>query len=141
MPIVSVTRLRIRRWWYLPPFLVASLRSARQAARADGNLGAALLRDANRTYWTTTSWASEDAMKAFMHAAPHGAAMRKLLDWCDEAALTHWTQDDGTLPAWETAHSRLAREGRPSKVRHPTPSHTAHRITPPSPRAVTTRLK
>ncbi len=36
-------------------------------------------------------------MKAFMHAAPHGPAMRKLLNWCDEAALVRWTQAGADL--------------------------------------------
>jgi hypothetical protein len=64
-------------------------------------------------------------MKAFMHAAPHGPAMRKLLDWCDEAALVHWTQDTADLPTWDEAHRRLQQDGRLSKVNHPAPGHTA----------------
>jgi hypothetical protein len=33
MPIVSLTRLRVRSWRYLPGFLLDSVRSARQAKR------------------------------------------------------------------------------------------------------------
>ena len=54
-----------------------------------------------------------------MQAEPHGPAMRKLLEWCDEAALVHWTQEDEELPTWTEAHRRMLREGRPSKVNHP----------------------
>ena len=38
MPFVSITRLRVRSWSYVPAFVVQTLRIARQAARADGNL-------------------------------------------------------------------------------------------------------
>ncbi len=92
MPFVSITRLRVRSWSYLPAFFVQTLRIARQAAKADGNLAVKLLRDHRNTFWTGTSWSSEGSMKAFMRAKPHGPTMRSLLQWCDEAALVHWTQ-------------------------------------------------
>ena len=58
-------------------------------------------------------------MKTFMLAAPHGPAMRRLLEWCDEAALVHWTQTGSELPSWDEAHRRIQHEGRSSKVNHP----------------------
>jgi hypothetical protein len=140
MAVISITRLRIRGWRFLPQFVVASLRCAKQAAAADGNLHAALFIDRHLAFWTSTSWTSEAAMKAFMLASPHGPIMRKLLNWCDEASLVHWTQERDALPDWSEAHRRLAAEGRPSKVNHPTPAHQA--LTFPSPRTVMqTRLK
>ncbi len=140
MAVISITRLRIRRWWFLPQFFIASLRVAKQAAAADGNLHVALLNDRNLAFWTATSWTSEAAMRTFMRAAPHGPVMRKLLNWCDEASLVHWTQDDEALPAWEDAHRRLEADGRPSKVNYPTPPH--HALTFPSPRTTSgSRLK
>jgi hypothetical protein len=131
MPVVSITRLRVRSWRYLPAFFIRTLAIARQAARAGGILKVTLLRDARNTYWTSTSWVSEAAMKAFIHASPHGPAMRSLLEWCDEASLVRWNQDTGDLPAWDEAHRRLEREGRRSKVHHPSAAHTAHRFPPP----------
>ncbi|HZT78033.1 MAG TPA: DUF3291 domain-containing protein [Vicinamibacterales bacterium] len=131
MPLVSITRLRVRSWRFMPMFFVTAMRSARQAARADGNLETKLLRDANRTFWTATSWADERAMKAFMHAGAHGPAMRKLLEWCDEASLVHWTQETDAVPPWDEAHARLQREGRRSKVHHPSPAHDAFSISAP----------
>ena len=142
MPVISVTRVRIRRWWFLPPFFLASFRSARQAAAAEGNLHVALLRDRNHAFWTCTSWTSEGAMKAFMHAAPHGPIMRKLLNWCDTATLVHWTQDTSDLPSWSEAHRRLQQDGRPSKVNHPSAAHAARQFPQPATsRWVQSRLK
>ena len=138
--IVSITRLRVRSWRYLPSFFLRTLRIAWQAARSDGNLAVGLLRDRRNTFWTGTIWPDESAMKAFMHATPHGPAMRRLLEWCDEASLVHWTQDNADLPSWEVAHQRLEQEGRSSKVHYPSPAHIAHRFPPPTTRR-TARLR
>ena len=132
MPFVSITRLRVRSWSYFPAFLVQTLRIARQAARADGNLAVKLLRDRRNAFWTGTSWSSEGSMKAFMHAKPHGPTMRSLLQWCDEAALVHWTQAGVELPSWDEAHKRIQQEGRRSKVTHPSAAHTAYAIPVPT---------
>ena len=136
MAIVSITRLRVRSWRFLPMFFLYTLRSARQAARAEGNLAAKLLREQRNTFWTATIWSSEAAMKNFMLNGTHRGAMPKLLNWCDEAALVHWTQKGNELPSWTDARLRLEREGRRSKVNHPSPVHTAHKF--PEPRVRTT---
>ena len=57
--------------------------------------------------------------------------MRKLLNWCSEAALVHWTQPDATLPSWSEAHRRMQAEGRTSKVNHPSPAHASFQIAAP----------
>ncbi len=132
MPIVSITRLRVRSWYYLPAFFVQALRINRQASAAEGNLAVRLLRDSGNTFWTATSWSSAAAMKAFILAKPHGPAMRKLMTWCDEASLVHWDQPGGELPRWTEAHRRLELEGRLSKVHHPSPAHTAHKYPVPT---------
>jgi hypothetical protein len=125
MPLVSITRLRVRSWLYLPMFAVQDLRSARQASKAEGNIATRLLRDRHRTFWTSTIWTTEAAMKAFMLSGTHGQVMRKLLNWCDEAAVAHWNQESAELPLWTEVFERLQRDGRPSKVNHPSPAHTA----------------
>ncbi len=132
MAVISITRLHVRSWLYFPSFVFQSLRIARQAAKADGNVSVGLLRDRRNTFWTGTSWSSEASLKAFMHAKPHGPAMRSLLEWCDEAALVHWTQPAAELPSWEEAHRRLQQEGRRSKVNHPSAAHTAYTIPAPA---------
>jgi Domain of unknown function (DUF3291) len=131
MPVISITRLRVRSWRYLPAFYVSVMRVARQARNAPGNLAVRIFADKRSTFWTSTSWESESAMRAFMLARPHGPIMRKLLEWCDEASLVHWTQPNPELPSWPEAYRRLIAEGRPSKVNHPSPAHTAHNLPPP----------
>jgi hypothetical protein len=99
---------------------------------AAGRLGVKLLRDRRNTFWTNTSWSSEAAMSAFMHAMPHGPTMRKLLKWSDEAASVRWTQAGAQLPSWEEAHARLQGEGRPSKVNEPSDAHKGHAFPAPA---------
>ncbi len=131
MAIVSITRLRVRSPRYLIPFLFYAVRSARQAKKSPGNVAMSLLRDSNRTFWTSTVWTTESAMKDYMLAGAHRQAMRKLLEWCDEASLVHWEQQDVRLPDWTEAHHKLQREGRLSKVNHPSPAHESFQIRPP----------
>jgi hypothetical protein len=45
LALVSITRLRVRSLRYLPAFLLGSLRSAREAKNATGNLAVSLLSD------------------------------------------------------------------------------------------------
>ncbi len=128
MPFVSITRLRVRSWRYLPMFFVQALLTARQAAASEGGLAVWLLKYKRNTFWTATTWTDEQAMRKFMLAAPHGPVMRKLLEWCDEASVVHWNQDSPELPDWPVLSARMQADGRRSKVNHPSPDHTAYRI-------------
>ena len=68
-----------------------------------------------------------------MLANPHGEAMRRLMNWCDEASVVRWTQESAELPNWQEAHRRMQSEGRRSKVRFPSEAHERFDI--PSPRS------
>jgi len=70
-------------------------------------------------------------MKSFMLSGAHRKAMPRLLDWCDEAALVHWTRETSGEPSWEEAHQRIQQEGRRSKVKHPSPAHEKYEIPKP----------
>jgi heme-degrading monooxygenase HmoA len=131
MPFVSITRLRVRSWHFLPAFFVQAWRSARQAKGTEGNLAVTLARDVKRTFWTRTVWTSEQAMKSYMLSGIHRHVMPHLMDWCDEASVVHWTQEAKQPPTWEEAHQRLQEQGRPSKVSHPTQAHSSHQIAAP----------
>jgi hypothetical protein len=131
MPLVSITRLRVRSLRYLPAFLLGSLRSAREAKNASGNLAVSVLNDANLAFWTRTLWADERSMRAFMLAPAHRRVMPKLLQWCDEAAVTHWLQEMPEPPSWQEVHRRLQQEGRTSRVDHPSEAQLRFEIPPP----------
>lgn len=123
MAFISVTRLRIRSLRFLPAFAFDAVRTRNQAAEAAGFLGGSLLPDRRWTFWTLTAWDDEASMRAYMLGGSHRTAMPKLMRWCDEASVVHWTQPSDDLPSWTEADRRMRAEGRASKVRHPSPEH------------------
>jgi hypothetical protein len=131
MPLISITRLRVRSFSYLPAFVIGAFRSARQAKHAPGNLAVSLLSDSNFAFWTRTLWDDERAMRAFMVTEPHRGVMPRLLHWCDEAAVVHWTADSREPPSWQETHRRLQHEGRASRVDHPSAAQLRFEIPPP----------
>jgi heme-degrading monooxygenase HmoA len=119
----SVTRLRVRSIGFLPEFLLRTLLTQRQATRAAGFVGGRLLVDSGHTYWTLTVWESEQAMKKFRGSGQHGTVMRKLPQWCNEAAYAHWTTESTDVPTWPEAYDHLVADGKLSRVDQPTPEH------------------
>ena len=128
MPLIAVTRLRIRSFRFAPAFAWWTWRALVQARRSPGNLRAVVRKAEGLAFWTLTAWQDEAAMSAYRIAPPHRDAMPKLLDWCDEASVVHWSQEAGELPDWTTAETRMAQSGRLSKVRHPSADQRAGRL-------------
>ena len=123
MPFISVTRLRIRSLRFLPAFFRQTAGTLAQVRGAKGFRGGALLADRRWAFWTLTAWNDEADMRAYMLGGAHRAAMPSLVDWCDEASVVHWSQNDDALPGWPEAERRMRADGRPSKLRHPGPGH------------------
>ncbi len=119
MPAISITRLELRGYRFLPSFFLHTSRSQKQLVAAPGYLAGGTAFESLRAYWTVTSWQSLDAMRAFRNAGAHMKAMRRLIDICCAAAYAHWEQDSTELPTLEQVHARMLAEGKPSKVRHP----------------------
>jgi hypothetical protein len=131
MPLVALTRLRLRSRRYLPSFLVWTIRSALQARAAKGSVAVSLLADTRHTYWTRTVWTDETSMRAYMISGSHRRVMPRLLKWCDEARVTHWTQETARPPPWEEVYRRILRDGRPSKLNHPSEAHNQSQVPEP----------
>jgi Domain of unknown function (DUF3291) len=123
MIFVSLTRLRIRSFRFVPPFVLHTLRSLRQAKKAPGFESGAILADRSWAFWTMTAWATQQSMRQFMTTGSHKTAMPHLLHWCDEASVAHWEQPDAALPSWTEADKRMRELGRASKVANPSPQH------------------
>lgn len=130
--ILSVTRLRVRSALLLLPFVFRTFQTQRQVVRAPGFAGGRLLIDKRRTFWTLTAWESEKAMRDFRGSGAHKDAMPRLVDWCDEASVVHWTSERSIIPFWPEAVDRMRQQGRPSRVAHPSADHEALRF--PAPR-------
>ena len=127
---VSITRLRVRSIWYMPLFMLHAMRTMTQAQKAEGVLGVDTRFEKNNVVWTKTVWTDESEMKQYRGSGAHQIAMRLLSEICSEAAYARWQQETPTLPTWEEAHERVLREGKLSKVKHPSPLHAAGRTAP-----------
>jgi hypothetical protein len=141
MPLISVTRLRVRSALYFPQFLWDTMKSVRQVQRSNGFLGGRLLVNATRVFWTMTVWTGDAAMNAYRTGGAHRRVMPKLLNWCDEAAVVHWTQNSAEIPSWPEAHQHMLENGRLSKVNHPSPVQESQQIPAPKPSRIAQTLK
>src|SRR5882724_8658976 len=141
MALISVTRLRVRSFIYLPQFFQDTFKSMRQAERSPGFLGGRLLVNAKNVFWTITAWIDEAAMNGYRTGGAHRSAMPKLLNWCDEAAVVHWTHESSELPSWQEAHRLMVKEGKPSKVNSPSPAQALNHIPAPEPGRIERKLK
>jgi hypothetical protein len=129
MPLVAITRLRLRGYRYLLPFMWHAGKSAAQAQRSPGYRAGALSSDVRRlTFWTATVWENEAAMQAFRASGAHRLVMPKLADWCDEGSVAHWEQADAAIPGPDEMLRRMQAQGRLVRVRQPSPDHAAGRI-------------
>jgi hypothetical protein len=131
MPFVSVARLRVRAFRFLPAFFFRASQTNRQLQHSSGFLCGSLLADRRQVFWTLTMWKDEQAMRNFTISGPHRIVMPKLLEWCDETSVAHWEQNERVLPSWEVAASRMRADGRPFKVRHPSSAHQNLAFDPP----------
>jgi hypothetical protein len=96
-----------------------------QVKHAPGFQTGALLADRKWTFWTMTSWDTQEKMRQYMISGSHKTAMTFLLERCDEASVAHWDQPEEDLPSWAIADQRMCKSGRPSKVRNPSPQHAS----------------
>jgi quinol monooxygenase YgiN len=123
MPVIVVTRLRLKDPALFDEFFAAAVAVVEQAQNSAGNLGADVLADANQTYWTSSAWQERGAMHAFVGSEPHLATMSRLDDWCDEAAFVDWEQATAELPDWQVGYSRLSADGHAASLTQPTQAH------------------
>jgi heme-degrading monooxygenase HmoA len=131
MPIIVVTRLRLRDSTQLDEFFTAAVAVLEQAKTSPGNLGADVLADANNAWWTLTAWQERDSMRAFISAEPHLSTMARLDDWCNEATFTDWEQATEDLPDWQTSYRHLVADGQPATLTRPSDAHQARAFPPP----------
>jgi heme-degrading monooxygenase HmoA len=132
MPIVSVTRLRIRSLRFLLQFLWMNSFVKRQIVKSYGFLRGRLLVDKGFTFWTTTAWSDEASMRAFRDSAAHKRAMPRLQNWCSEATSVHWSQDSDELPDWTRAYDRILKNGHVVYVKAPSEFHKERRFAAPN---------
>jgi hypothetical protein len=131
MPVIVVTRLRLKDPALLDDFFTAAVASLEQAKASEGGLGTNVLADANNAWWTLTAWQERRRMHAFVGSEPHRSTMARLDDWCDEATFADWEQDSPDLPDWQTSHRRLVADGLAASLTQPSDAHQTRAFPPP----------
>ena len=123
MPVIVVTRLRLRAPAFFDEFFAHAVAVVEQAQGSPGNCGADVLAEANNTYWTRTAWQERALMNAFVGCEPHLSTMGRLDDWCDEATFVDWEQPGADLPDWQDSYRRLVADGQAASLINATDAH------------------
>jgi hypothetical protein len=131
MPVIVVTRLRLRDPALFDEFFASAIAVTEQAQNSDGNLGADVLADANNVFWTRTAWQAQGPMQAFVGSEPHLTTMARIDDWCDEATFADWEQSSPGLPGWRTGYDRLIADGQVASLTHASDAHQTRSFPPP----------
>jgi len=131
VPLIVVTRLRLRNADQLNDFFTAAVAVLEQAKSTDGNLGGDVLADVNNAWWTVTAWQDRAHMGAFVGAQPHLGTMDHLDTWCDQAHFVDWEQDTADLPDWQTSYQRLIKDGQVGQLTNADPGHATRDFPPP----------
>ena len=71
MPVIVVTRLRLRNPALLDEFFTDAVAAIEQAMKSEGNLGADALADANSAWWSVSAWQERRLMQAYVDSEPH----------------------------------------------------------------------
>jgi len=119
MPVIVVTRLRLKDPALLDEFFTDAVAVIEQAAKSAGNLGADALADANNAWWSVSAWEERGRMQAFVASEPHQGISTRLDRYCDEATFVDWEQDSPALPDWQTSWRHLTADGKAAELTHP----------------------
>jgi quinol monooxygenase YgiN len=119
MPIIVVTRLRLRDPSLLDEFFTHAAAVLEQAMKSEGNIGADALAEAHDAWWSVTAWDDRAHMEAYVNTDPHLSTEALLDHLCDEATFVDWEQDTAELPDWQTSWRRLVVDGRSAPLTNP----------------------
>lgn len=123
MALLSITRLRIRSFRFMPKFFWYAMQSSRQALRANGNLAARTFKDNGLVFWTCSIWDDELSMLNYMRNGAHKKAMPYLQHWCNEARTGHTIISGKDFPSSKEMAHLLLKFGKASKLQHPNENH------------------
>ena len=123
MPVIVVTRLRLKDPALLDEFFTDAVAAIEQATKSEGNLGADALADANDAWWSVSAWRERRLMQAYVGSEPHHAISARLDHYCDEATFVDWEQASPDLPDWQTSWRHLTADGQAAELTHPSPAN------------------
>jgi hypothetical protein len=100
----------LKRYRDVVPFLRASMRLRKEAAVSPGNVGLGLAANPlTKTFWTLSSWESQEALRAFVAGTPHRKVVERFKDASASARFTFWDiPAPAAPPTWPEATTRLS---------------------------------
>jgi hypothetical protein len=116
MPIIVVTRLRLRNPALLDEFFTHAAAVLEQAMKSEGNLGTDALAEAHDAWWSKTAWQDRAHMEAYTNTEPHLSTEALLDHLCDEATFVDWEQPSPDLPDWQTGWRHLVADGHSANL-------------------------
>jgi quinol monooxygenase YgiN len=131
MPVIVVTRLRLKDPGLLNEFFADAVAAIEQAQKSAGNLGADALADADNAWWSVSAWSEREPMRAFVRSEPHQTITTRLDHHCDEATFVDWEQDAPQLPGWQVCWQHLVAEGKPAELTQPSAANPTREFPPP----------
>ncbi len=131
MPVIVVTRLRLRDPALLDEFFTDAVAAIEQAMKSEGNLGADALADADNAWWCVSAWQERRLMQAYVDTEPHQGISTRLDHYCDEATFVDWEQASPDLPDWQTSWRHLTADGKAAELTHPSPANQTRDFPPP----------
>jgi hypothetical protein len=123
MPVIVVTRLRLRDPEPLDEFFTDAIATMEQATTSEGSLGADALADANNAWWSVSAWQDCHLMQAFVDSQPHLGISARLDHFCDEATFMDWEQASPKLPGWQTSWRHRTTDGKAAELTCPSPAN------------------
>jgi hypothetical protein len=131
MPVIVVTRLRLKDPALLDEFFTDAVAAIEQAQKSAGNLGADALADADNAWWSVSAWTGRDPMRAFVDNQPHLTIKGRLDHYCDEATFVDWEQASPDLSDWQTSYQHLIADGQVATLTHPSDANQTRAFPPP----------
>jgi hypothetical protein len=131
MPVIVVTRLRLKDPALLDEFFTDGVAAIEQAQKSEGNLGTDALAEAHNAWWSVSAWQDRQLMQAFVNSQPHLGITARLDHYCDEATFVDWEQDGPGLPDWQTSWRHLTADGKAAELTDASPANQARDFPPP----------
>jgi hypothetical protein len=131
MPVIVVTRLRLKDPSLLDEFFTHAAAVLEQAMKSEGNLGVDALAEAHDAWWSKTAWQDRARMEAYVNTEPHLSTEALLDHLCDEATFVDWEQPSPDLPDWQTSWRHLVGQGRSATLTDQSDANQTRAFPPP----------
>ena len=117
MPVIVVTRLRLRDPALLDEFFTDAVAAIEQAMKSEGNLGADALADANNAWWSVSAWQERHLMRACVDSEPHLGISRRLTITATRPRSPTGSRPAPTCPTGRPAGATSPQTARPLNSR------------------------